>query len=614
MYDVWETTGNKEISEDGNGSRMINVAVYARVSTRHEEQVKALDNQIAWLDDMLKYHPNWRLVKSSHSSRSKRSINKEEMRTIEGFYIDEGLSGLTAERPSFNQLINDAKAGKIDLIITREVCRFSRNIVDTFSISRELKSREYGVGIYFISDAIFSYQKDAELKLGIYSTFAQSESQKISDRVRAGQETSRQKNQLYGNGNILGYDLVRQTGSNRYVINDDQAETVKRIFDLCEEGYGISKISHMLVNEKRKNSSGEIKWNNQNILRILRSKVYCGYLSYNVSKKENCIEKKRINLGRSKREFKKVSEDIIPPIINEELWNACQNSLDKKSEEYFHPKTSAGKKTSAKDVFAKKLRCSCGSSFRRNIWYRGKNGNTHGYTCYNVLNNGRADRYKDKELAKSLNMCNMPAISEIKLKVQAFKVFSGLLDYKKLIDDVTDAASKTNNKKEKNIQDKIKANSKMINKLRERTKKFINMYADDLITKDDFINHKAETEENIQILQEENEALNNQLNKENKPEPDKELFRNVLCEILDCEKDVNAELIDRFVYRIIVDSPTRFIWQLHFKPINNEAPVFVPMYEHRIDAEYAKMFADKNNQNLHKKQWQDITVEVQIAI
>lgn len=376
MYDVWESIGHKYVSVDGNGSRTVNVAIYCRVSTEHEQQVKALDNQIAWFNERIQYHPNWRLVKSSHSSRSKRSTNKEEMRTIEGFYIDEGLSGLTTNRPAFNRLIEDAKAGKIDLIITREVCRFSRNILDAISTSRELKSREYGVGIYFVNDSLFTYDRDSEFKLAIFASMAQNESLKISERVRSGQETSRQKNQLYGNGNILGYDLVRQTGSNRYVINDDQTETVKRIFDLCKEGYGISKISQILVNEKRKNSSGEIKWNNQNILRILRSKVYCGYISYNVSKTEDCLEKKRVNLNKSKREFKKISDDIIPPIIDEELWEACQQLLEKKSKEYYHPKTAAGKKTSAKDVFAKKLRCSCGSSFRRNIWYRGKNGNT----------------------------------------------------------------------------------------------------------------------------------------------------------------------------------------------------------------------------------------------
>ena len=105
MYDVWETKNGSSISMDGNGSRVINVAIYCRVSTEHDEQVKALDNQIHWVNDQLKYHPNWRLVKSCCSSRSKKNRNKSELKTIPGFYIDEGLSGLTTNRPAFTQIV-----------------------------------------------------------------------------------------------------------------------------------------------------------------------------------------------------------------------------------------------------------------------------------------------------------------------------------------------------------------------------------------------------------------------------------------------------------------------------------------------------------------------------
>ena len=158
---------------------------YGRVSTQHEQQKDALRHQLQWYDDQLKYHANWQLV---------------------GRYIDEGITGtLAKKRPSFMRMLDDARNGKFDLIVTREVCRFARNTVDTLSITREL--RGIGVEVYFVSDNIWTLDSDGELRLSIMFSLAQEESRKISERVLAGQMISRQNGVLYGNGNILGYDL-----------------------------------------------------------------------------------------------------------------------------------------------------------------------------------------------------------------------------------------------------------------------------------------------------------------------------------------------------------------------------------------------------------------------
>lgn len=614
MYDVWETKNGSSISMDGNGSRAINVAIYCRVSTEHDEQVKALDNQIHWVNDQLKYHPNWRLVKSCCSSRSKKNRNKSELKTIPGFYIDEGLSGLTTNRPAFTQIVGDAKSGKIDLIITREVCRFSRNILDTIAITRELKSREYGVAIDFISDSLFTYDNDAEFRLAIFASMAQNESLKISERVRAGQKTSRDKKVLYGNGNIMGYDLIKQVGSNRYEINPEQAETVKRIFELCKEGNGVSKISHILVTENRKNASGDIKWTTSNILRILQNKVYCGYISYNVSKTDEVLNKKRRSINKSERIYTKVSEDIIPPIIDEDLWQICQRSLAKNLPENFQSKKKCGKKTAAKDVYAKKLRCSCGHTFRKNIWYRGKHGNTYGYTCYNVLNNGRSTHYDDGETADSLNMCNMPAISELKIKIQAQKIFSSLLESQELAEDVIEAKKKSKTKNDNGIQREINTAIKTVDKLRERNKRYINLHADGDISREEYLTLKKENEDNIRQLETKIESLKEKINDRKDPEIDTEQIKKILNTILDCRYDVSPDLIDKFVYQITVESPTHFIWKLHFKPIYSDNPEFVPVCQYIIDEEYAKEYAKNHHQVIHKSSWQDITVDVQIAV
>ena len=165
------------------------VAIYARVSTEHEAQLSALENQVQYYDDILKKNPDWILYDR---------------------YIDEGITGTSIKkRKNFMRRIEDAKAGKFDLIITREVSRFARNTVDTLQETRKLK--KIGVEVYFTEDNIWTFNdEDGELKLTIMATLAQNESKKTSQRVKAGQMISFQNGVFYGSGNILGYNKVGQ--------------------------------------------------------------------------------------------------------------------------------------------------------------------------------------------------------------------------------------------------------------------------------------------------------------------------------------------------------------------------------------------------------------------
>ena len=172
--------------------------------------------------------------------------------------------------------VEDAKQKKFDLIVTREVCRFARNTVDTLVITRELK--EYGVEVFFVEDNIWTMDGDGELRLSLMATLAQEESRKTSERVRAGQKISRDNGVLYGNGNIIGYDLDKAKGT--YVINTEQAETVRIIFDLYSKGYGEKKITTELCRLKRKDGVGKVAWSCSKVSRILRNATYKGYKVY----------------------------------------------------------------------------------------------------------------------------------------------------------------------------------------------------------------------------------------------------------------------------------------------------------------------------------------------
>lgn len=235
-YEAFPTTNKNKTSLDNP----VRVVFYARVSTEHEAQINALDNQLSWYEGLLHSHPNWQKV---------------------NVYVDRGITGTNAKkRPGFMQMIEDAQKGQFDLICTRETSRFARNTLDSLSYTRALAS--IGVEVFFSSDGIWSMESDGELRLTLLSAMSQEESRHISDRVLAGQKVSREQNILYGNGNILGYELARGSTSveNTYIINEEQAETVRMIFKYYIEGMGSKFIAKKLMEEHRATATGLYNW------------------------------------------------------------------------------------------------------------------------------------------------------------------------------------------------------------------------------------------------------------------------------------------------------------------------------------------------------------------
>ncbi len=289
---------------DENVTRRI--VFYGRVSTEHEAQLSALENQMQWYDDQLKRHSNWILVDR---------------------YIDRGITGTQAKkRPSFMEMIEDAKKGGFDLIVTREVCRFARNTVDTLEYTRKLK--KLGIEVYFVDDNIWTFDPDGELRLTIMAALAQEESRKDSERVKAGQKISRDNGVLYGNGNILGYDLRRnidmdgkwKSSENTYVINPEQAETVRMIYDMYLDGLGYNKICKELCRLQRENAYGKVSWCSSKICRILHNMTYAGYKGYLKSYVDDYLEHSRVkNLDQDTHMYIKGDWE---PIIPEEIWHA----------------------------------------------------------------------------------------------------------------------------------------------------------------------------------------------------------------------------------------------------------------------------------------------------
>lgn len=453
------------------------VVFYGRVSTEHEAQLSALENQMQWYDDQAKYHQNWTVLRK---------------------YIDEGITGTQAKkRPAFMRMIEDAKKGEFDLIVTREVCRFARNTVDTLVVTRELKN--IGVEVYFVEDNIWTMDGDGELRLSLMATLAQEESRKTSERVRAGQKISRDKGVLYGNGNIIGYDRDKVKGT--YVINEEQAQTVRTIFDLYSKGYGEMKICKELTRLGYKDGVGKVSWECSKISRILRNATYKGYKCYLKSFCNNYLEQKRIkNLDESTYLYIKGD---FEPIVSEELWDYCAELRKKKSIEYnIGGKTKRIGLKPTDDVFLHKLRCTCGSKMRKNLWHMRKDGSaSFGYQCYNALNNGRKS-FREKHGLDTEGYCDGPMICDWKFEIMAAKIFEQLWTDKKTA--VLKAMETFNRNYQSDItvtKEEIAGIEGKIERARNRLKNLMCMRADGEIDKDDYLKMKEQTEQELERLQ-----------------------------------------------------------------------------------------------------------------
>jgi len=250
-------------------------------------------------------------------------------------------------------MIADAKNGKFDLIVTREVCRFARNTVGTLSFTREL--RNIGVEVFFVEDNIWTMDGDGELRLTIMATLAQDESRKPSIRVKSGQQTSMENGVYYGNGNILGYNRVGK----ELVIDPEQAKTVRKIYDWYLDGMGVRQIQFELEKEEALTAMGKTRWHESNISKILRNPFYAGILEYHKQFTPDFLEQKKIN---NFGEIERLRVDgKHEPIVTREEFDRVQEIME--SKRLKNPANKTGRKEKGKkpvsDVWCRLPVCSC---------------------------------------------------------------------------------------------------------------------------------------------------------------------------------------------------------------------------------------------------------------
>lgn len=329
-----------------NSYRQLRVAAYCRVSTQMEEQLNSYEVQKNYYTEKINSEPKWQLV---------------------GIFADKGITGTSAlKRDEFQKMIRMCKRKKIDMIITKSISRFLRNTVDCLNYVRML--RQLDVDVFFEEQGIHSKDAGAEFYITIYGSIAQSESENISANVRWGiQQRAKEGKVHFAYSRFLGY---KEGPDGKPMIDEEQADTVKFIFNEYLLGSSLADIAKSLTAKGIKTPSGKSGWNGSTVRTILSNEKYKGDALLNKTYISDCISKK-VKKNNGERPMYYV-ENNHPAIIDKDTFNRVQEELarrtSKRKVKQVGTKTEQGK-YSSKYALTELLICGeCGTPYRRCTW------------------------------------------------------------------------------------------------------------------------------------------------------------------------------------------------------------------------------------------------------
>ena len=488
------------------------VAAYCRVSTDNDDQANSFESQQRYFRQYIERNPDWELY---------------------AIFADEGISGTnTKKRKEFNRMIECAKNGDFDLIITKEISRFARNTLDSIFYTRDLK--KHGVGVIFLNDNINTLDGDAELRLAIMSSIAQEESRKTSERVKWGQKRQMEQGVVFGRS-MLGYDVK----DGKMTINEEGAKIVRLIFrKFVDEGKG----THVIARELREEGISPMRvkeWSNTVILRVIRNEKYCGDL---VQKKtytpDFLSHEKKYNRGQE--EFV-ILKDHHEPIISRELFDKANRILDAKS------LSQEGKaKHSNRYPFSGKIKCGrCGASYVARYRTRKDGSQYKAWRCFEGAKHGspHIDKAGNQVGCSGTSIRNEEAIHIMylvckQLTIDRQKIADNLIKtIQKVISlDMTGADTNT-------LEDKIEAAQK------KRTD-LIDLYTSGDIDRDEFTALRAKYDAEINSLKSMMESMEKQQIVIAKQKELMEDIKNAVDELIggiEYEDEFYTQLLDKMV-------------------------------------------------------------------
>ena len=486
----------------------LRVTFYARVSTDKDEQISSLENQVQYYTQFIQEKPNWTYVQG---------------------YIDEGISGTsTKKRDSFNRMIRDAKAGRFDFIITKEISRFSRSTLDSIKYTQELL--EHDVGVLFQNDNINTLDSDSEFRLVVMAGVAQDEVRKLSERLKFGFRQAIKNGHVLGNDKLWGYDKKDCV----LTINEEEAQVVRRIFDLyANQQMGIRRISQTLYDEGFTSRKGNT-FNVLTIRHILCNPKYKGWYCANKSQTVDYRSKRKVFLDES--EWVMYPDPSIPAIVSEELWDRANALYKRRSQQMMSHQSAA--EFHNRYPYSGKIICEeHGTSFHRQV-LRSSKGEKEVWQCRVYRNRGRV-------------ACSAPQLRTTELDQIMAQIFDQLTQNKQAIIDAVVTVLQSVPDEHDYAQD-IRHIEEDLSSIQAKKDRLLEMSIEGVISTAEFKQRNDGFNEQAKVLEERLAVLQSEAEKGQQTTAQLQEIRSALEEELTFQNSVNSALVTTILDKIIV--------------------------------------------------------------
>ena len=487
----------------------IRVAAYCRVSTDGDEQLGSFESQKAYYEQKIKQNKEW---------------------VSAGIFADEAITGTKVDkREGFQEMIRKCQNGEIDMILAKSISRFSRNTQDIIKYVRMLRDRN--IAIVFEKENINTLDMNGEMLLTILSSLSQGEVESLSENVKMGLKMKMKRGELVGFNGCLGYDYHPDTKS--ITVNEQEAETVRFIYNMYLQGYGSSTIAKRLTEMGVKNKLGKVEWHDHGVMGIIKNEKYKGDILLGKTFTVDRISKRRLaNMGEEDRYY---IRDHHEPIVSREVWDKADEIRLKRVKPRLMENTGNRERYTRQFTFSSMLECGyCGHKLSRRTRHQTTTTKKPVWQCMNVIKNG-------------ISSCpNCKAIDEVIIENAFVDAFQLLADN---FDDVLDSVLNTIEDvlKDDTELKRVKQLEKDISSIETKKSRLTDLLIDGKIEQEDYDEKKLSFQRKLHQMTEEKAYLEENIGQQKNISKRMDQLRKTL------ENEDILDEFDRIVFESIVE-------------------------------------------------------------
>ena len=487
----------------------IRVAAYCRVSTDGDEQLGSFESQKAYYEQKIKQNKEW---------------------VSAGIFADEAITGTKVDkREGFQEMIRKCQNGEIDMILTKSISRFFRNTQDIIKYVRMLRDRN--IAIVFEKENINTLDMNGEMLLTILSSLSQGEVESLSENVKMGLKMKMKRGELVGFNGCLGYDYHPDTKS--ITVNEQEAETVRFIYDMYLQGYGSSTIAKRLTEMGVKNKRRKVEWHDHGVMGIIKNEKYKGDILLGKTFTVDPISKRRLaNMGEEDRYY---IRDHHEPIVSREVWYQADEIRLKRVKPRLMENTGNRERYTRQFIFSSMLECGyCGHKLSRRTRHQTTTTKKPVWQCMNAIKNG-------------ISSCpNCKAIDEAIIENAFLDAFRLLADN---FDDVLDSVLSTIEDvlKDDTELKRVKQLEKDISSIESKKRRLTDLLIDGKIEQEDYDEKKLSFQRKLHQMTEEKAYLEENIGQQKNISKRMDQLRKTL------ENEDILDEFDRIVFESIVE-------------------------------------------------------------